>query len=169
MDNPTQSSSSFNVSVLILDAANRLLLVQRHDNGRWTLPGGGVKPKEAHLVAARREVEEETGVSESYYSLDDAGSDPRFLYWEPSDPNRPHYEESPDGDDRDNSRKDNHHKLFFRTTLIQPCELPDYSQHPPQDPDIKCAQWVTLLNYRLYFRAQMPEVHARAIDWLTSF
>jgi len=166
MDNPTQSSgSTFNVSVAIADATNRLLLVKRRDSGRWTLPGGGVHPREGHLAAAGREVEEETGMPVSYYNLAEAARDPRRFYWEPCDPRRPYHQEPSSGDDCNSSPQDNHHKLFFWATLIQPFELPDYSQHPPQDPDIECAQWVTLADYHLYFEAQMPEVHARAIAW----
>ena len=40
---------------------SRVLLVRRRGNGRWQLPGGGVKRRESYLEAARREVEEETG------------------------------------------------------------------------------------------------------------
>ena len=39
-----------------------MLLVRPHGKLRWQLPGGGLKRRETHLDAARREVEEETGL-----------------------------------------------------------------------------------------------------------
>jgi 8-oxo-dGTP pyrophosphatase MutT (NUDIX family) len=49
------------VHVLIRDEAGRILLV-RHVEGRWQLPGGGVDPGETPAGAARRECREELGV-----------------------------------------------------------------------------------------------------------
>ena len=50
------------------DSASRLLLVRikagLEDAGRWTMPGGGVEWGEHPDAAARREIEEETGISE---------------------------------------------------------------------------------------------------------
>ena len=50
------------------DPANRLLLVRikagLEDAGRWTMPGGGVEWGEHPDAAARREMAEETGISE---------------------------------------------------------------------------------------------------------
>lgn len=41
---------------------NRVLLVRRADNGRWTLPAGILEPGEEPAIAAVREVLEETAV-----------------------------------------------------------------------------------------------------------
>jgi 8-oxo-dGTP diphosphatase len=41
---------------------SRVLLVRCRGRSRWQLPGGGVKRRESHFDAARREVEEETGL-----------------------------------------------------------------------------------------------------------
>ena len=49
------------VAVLIRDADGRVLLV-RHVEGRWQLPGGAVDPGEHPREAAARECLEETGV-----------------------------------------------------------------------------------------------------------
>jgi 8-oxo-dGTP pyrophosphatase MutT (NUDIX family) len=52
--------------VLVIDADQRLLLLQGQEastNRRWWVaPGGGVEPGESFEQAARREVEEETGL-----------------------------------------------------------------------------------------------------------
>jgi 8-oxo-dGTP diphosphatase len=41
---------------------SRVLLVRPRGKARWQLPGGGLKRRESHSDAARREVEEETGL-----------------------------------------------------------------------------------------------------------
>jgi 8-oxo-dGTP pyrophosphatase MutT (NUDIX family) len=48
--------------VLIRDDAGRILLV-RHVEGHWQLPGGAVEPGETPAEAARRECMEEAGVA----------------------------------------------------------------------------------------------------------
>lgn len=50
------------VSAVVFDAAGRLLLQQRGDNGFWGLPGGGLDLGETIAHAAVRECEEETGL-----------------------------------------------------------------------------------------------------------
>jgi 8-oxo-dGTP pyrophosphatase MutT (NUDIX family) len=50
------------VASLIHDDEGRLLLV-RHVEGRWQLPGGGVEPGERPAEAARRECAEEAGIT----------------------------------------------------------------------------------------------------------
>lgn len=49
------------VAAAIRDDAGRLLLV-RHVEGRWMLPGGGVEPGERPAEAAARECLEEAGI-----------------------------------------------------------------------------------------------------------
>ncbi|MEX1162379.1 MAG: NUDIX domain-containing protein [Nitriliruptor sp.] len=51
--------------VLLLDAADRVLLVAHRASPTrtvWTAPGGGLRPDEDHLTAARRELTEELGL-----------------------------------------------------------------------------------------------------------
>lgn len=43
-------------------ANGHLLMGQRRDTGKWTLPGGHCNPKEVPLVGAFRELREETGL-----------------------------------------------------------------------------------------------------------
>lgn len=66
------------------DADLKLLLIQRNVDpfkGRWALPGGFVRPAESLDAAARRELNEETGINELYleqlYSFGDPDRDPR--------------------------------------------------------------------------------------------
>jgi ADP-ribose pyrophosphatase YjhB (NUDIX family) len=53
------------VGAIITDGAGRLLLIQRGhepEEGRWSIPGGRVKPGESDRDALVREVREETGL-----------------------------------------------------------------------------------------------------------
>jgi 8-oxo-dGTP pyrophosphatase MutT (NUDIX family) len=56
------------VRMVVLDAADHVLLLQTRDLGNpafgtsWELPGGGMKPGETYIVAAMRELREETGI-----------------------------------------------------------------------------------------------------------
>lgn len=50
------------VTGVVLDDADRVLLVRRSDNGRWALVSGIVEPGEEPAVGLAREVTEETGV-----------------------------------------------------------------------------------------------------------
>jgi 8-oxo-dGTP diphosphatase len=53
------------VGAIVTDARGRLLLIQRGhepEAGRWSLPGGRVKPGESDTDAVVREVREETGL-----------------------------------------------------------------------------------------------------------
>jgi ADP-ribose pyrophosphatase YjhB (NUDIX family) len=50
------------VTAVVIDDADRVLLVQRADNGRWALVTGCLEPGEQPAAGAAREVEEETGV-----------------------------------------------------------------------------------------------------------
>ena len=49
-------------AILLLDNENRLLLLERTDNGCWGPPGGAVELGEEVEAAARRETLEETGL-----------------------------------------------------------------------------------------------------------
>jgi len=50
---------------LVIDDADRVLLVQFSANGHewWAMPGGGIEDGEPELVALRRELEEEVGLT----------------------------------------------------------------------------------------------------------
>jgi ADP-ribose pyrophosphatase YjhB (NUDIX family) len=66
------------VSALIRDAAGRILLQQRADNGLWGLPGGSVEIGESVAAAIVREVREETGLAVRVQRLIGVYSDPAF-------------------------------------------------------------------------------------------
>ncbi len=53
------------VRVLLIDEAGRVLLVRVQDGGApwWWTPGGGIEPGETDDDAARREIAEETGLT----------------------------------------------------------------------------------------------------------
>src|SRR5690242_10027030 len=50
------------LTAVVLDDAGQVLLVQRADNGRWSLVGGILEPGEQPAVAIIREIQEETAV-----------------------------------------------------------------------------------------------------------
>lgn len=50
------------VSVVVLDADERLLLTHRADSGEWAVPSGILEPGEQPGHAALRELREETGI-----------------------------------------------------------------------------------------------------------
>lgn len=49
-------------SALVVNKKGEVLLTQRHDLRVWVFPGGGINKNEAPAEAAKREVEEETGL-----------------------------------------------------------------------------------------------------------
>jgi ADP-ribose pyrophosphatase YjhB (NUDIX family) len=50
------------VAAVVVDLADRVLVVQRRDTGKWEIPGGVLELDEAIHYGLRREVFEETGV-----------------------------------------------------------------------------------------------------------
>jgi ADP-ribose pyrophosphatase YjhB (NUDIX family) len=48
-------------SAIIADAAGRILLERRRDNGKWGIPGGGMQIGETLAECVAREIREETG------------------------------------------------------------------------------------------------------------
>lgn len=70
-------------SIIPVMPDGRIVLVQRRDNGRWSLPGGIVDWGEDIFTSARRELAEETGlnlikVSRLVGVYSDPKRDPRF-------------------------------------------------------------------------------------------
>jgi mutator protein MutT len=61
---------------VIFDSRGRILLQQRSDNGRWSLPGGAIEHGETAAAAVVREVEEETGLTVEVVRLFGVYSDP---------------------------------------------------------------------------------------------
>ena len=53
---------SVGASAIVQDETGRVLLQRRGDDGLWGLPGGGLEPGETFEGAARRELNEETGL-----------------------------------------------------------------------------------------------------------
>jgi HAD superfamily hydrolase (TIGR01450 family) len=64
------------VAAVVLDAAGRVLLARRADNGLWGLPSGHVEPGETVVEAVAREVREETGLDVRVLRLVGLYSDP---------------------------------------------------------------------------------------------
>lgn len=54
---------SVSVAGVIIDKAQRVLLIQRRDNGHWQPPGGILELGESFEAGARREIYEETGLT----------------------------------------------------------------------------------------------------------
>lgn len=59
-ETPTHSVS---VAGVVVDDAERVLLVRRRDNGQWEPPGGVLEIGETFEAGVRREVREETGLA----------------------------------------------------------------------------------------------------------
>ncbi len=56
-------------SIIVEDAAGRILMQQRSDDGTWSYPGGRIEIDETVEAAARREVFEECGLQVGQLSL----------------------------------------------------------------------------------------------------
>lgn len=53
---------SVSVAAAIVDKNNRILIIQRRDNGKWEPPGGVLELEESIPAGLAREVQEETGL-----------------------------------------------------------------------------------------------------------
>jgi ADP-ribose pyrophosphatase YjhB (NUDIX family) len=67
------------VSAIVTDHESRILLIQRTDNGYWSIPGGGMEPGESLRQAVAREVREETGMECEVTGLVGIYSDPAHV------------------------------------------------------------------------------------------
>ena len=56
-----------------------VLLIQRSDNGNWSMPGGAQDPGESLTATARRETREETGVDVRIIGLVGIFTDPKHV------------------------------------------------------------------------------------------
>ncbi len=68
------------LTAVVLDDHDQILLVQRADNGRWSLPAGILEPGEQPAVALRREIYEETAVEAEVERLLNIESFPPATY-----------------------------------------------------------------------------------------
>jgi 8-oxo-dGTP diphosphatase len=78
-DAPPANSLAPTAFAAVRDAAGRILLVRRADTGNWELPGGRVELGESAVVAAEREVAEESGVVVKVTELLGVYSDPGHI------------------------------------------------------------------------------------------
>ncbi|MFV2100005.1 NUDIX hydrolase [Micromonospora sp. LOL_024] len=76
---PKANSIVVAVSVFVRDEQGRALLIQRTDNGLWSLPGGGQEIGESVAETAVRETHEETGVQVKVTGIVGVYSDPRHV------------------------------------------------------------------------------------------
>ena len=53
---------SVSVAAIVIDDAERVLVIQQRDNGKWEPPGGVLELGESILEGLQREVQEETGL-----------------------------------------------------------------------------------------------------------
>lgn len=71
-------------AILVLDSADRLLMLKRSDNGCWGLPGGATEPGEVVEDAAKRETLEEAGIEVGETSLFNVFSGQELFYKYPN-------------------------------------------------------------------------------------
>lgn len=68
------------VTAVVLDAADRVLLGRRADNGLWALISGILDPGEEPAVGLRREIAEETGVEAEVLHLTSVTAGEEVVY-----------------------------------------------------------------------------------------
>ncbi len=75
-DAPKPTSRKPSASVIVRNSRGDLLLLQRPDSGRWTIPTGSLKRNETLTQCAVRECREETGLDVEITGLAGVFSDP---------------------------------------------------------------------------------------------
>ncbi|MFF7186252.1 NUDIX domain-containing protein [Streptomyces sp. NPDC008222] len=75
-DAPPANSVVPSVVAFVRDGTGRVLMIQRSDNGRWALPGGGHDIGETIADTVVREVREETGIEVEVGGLSGIYTDP---------------------------------------------------------------------------------------------
>ncbi|MEU1546814.1 NUDIX domain-containing protein [Nocardia sp. NPDC005745] len=76
---PPANSIKVAVSALVQDEEGRILLIRRTDNGKYSIPGGGLEAGETVTQAVVREVQEETGIDVRVTELIGVFSDPDHI------------------------------------------------------------------------------------------
>ncbi|AVK64635.1 phosphohydrolase [Lactobacillus sp. CBA3606] len=71
-------------AIMAQNVAGQLLLVHRTDNQCWGLPAGSTEPGEAVTTTARRELQEETGLTVETLTLMTVFSGPKMHYVYPN-------------------------------------------------------------------------------------
>ncbi len=71
-------------SIVLVDPAGRVLLLERVDTGGWGLPGGIMEPGESFEETGRRELKEETGLDAGELSLLGLYSGAEYYYRYPN-------------------------------------------------------------------------------------
>ena len=59
---PPANSVVPSANVIVVDDQQRILMIERTDNGNWAVPGGGMDIGESLVTTAVRETKEETGI-----------------------------------------------------------------------------------------------------------
>jgi len=78
-DAPTPNSLVPAATVFVQDHDGRILMIQRSDNGLWSLPGGTMELGESIAECAERETLEETGYRVHVSGLIGVYSDPKTV------------------------------------------------------------------------------------------
>lgn len=76
---PAPNSIKVAVSALVQDGQGRILLIRRSDNGKYSVPGGGLEAGETVAQAVVREVREETGIEVDVTELVGVFSNPEHV------------------------------------------------------------------------------------------
>ena len=71
---------SVGARAVIQDKQEKILLVQRSDNGKWVMPAGSIELGESILDCLKREVREETGLEVLAATPIALYSEPRFAF-----------------------------------------------------------------------------------------
>ncbi|WP_167473691.1 NUDIX hydrolase [Nocardia arthritidis] len=76
---PKANSIRVAVSAFVQDSAERVLMIRRTDNDKYSIPGGGLEAGESVADAVVREVKEETGIDVRVTKVLGVFSDPNHV------------------------------------------------------------------------------------------